>query len=77
MTEITEVNRIYQMDCLAGLKKMKDNSVDVIVTSPPYNIGIQYNTYEDKKSEQEYLDWLHKVAIECKRVMKDDGSFFP
>lgn len=76
MTEITEINRIYQMDCLAGLKKMGDNSVDVIVTSPPYNIGIQYNTYEDKKSEQEYLKWLHDIATECKRVMKGDGSFF-
>lgn len=34
-----KINKIYNMDCLEGLKQMKDNSVDLIVTSPPYNKG--------------------------------------
>ena len=76
MVQSIEQNKIHQIDCLDGLKLIRDSTVDIIVTSPPYNIGIDYNTYVDKKTEQEYLDWITKVAIECKRVMKDDASFF-
>lgn len=76
MVKTLEKNKIHRMDCLKGLKAMEDGSVDVIVTSPPYNIGVEYNTYNDKKTEEEYLSWLHEVASECKRVMKDDASFF-
>ena len=36
-----ELNKIYNMDCVDGLKLIDDNSVDLIVTSPPYNIGIE------------------------------------
>lgn len=76
MGDKLEINKIYQMDCLKGLKAMDDGSVDVIITSPPYNIGVEYNTYSDTKSDEEYLSWLYDVATECKRVMKDDASFF-
>jgi site-specific DNA-methyltransferase (adenine-specific) len=55
---------------------LEQGTVDVIVTSPPYNIGIEYNRYDDKKNREEYLNWLKEVAIACKRVMKDEGSFF-
>jgi len=71
-----ERNRIYVMDCLEGMRLMDENSVDVIVTSPPYNIGKPYNSYHDRLPREKYLDWMEKVAIESKRVMKDDASFF-
>lgn len=71
-----ERNKIYQLDCLEGLTSIEDSTIDVIVTSPPYNIGVEYNTYVDKKTEQEYLEWLKQIAIECKRVMKDDASLY-
>ncbi|MEM3415159.1 MAG: site-specific DNA-methyltransferase [Thermoproteota archaeon] len=72
-----ERNKIYQMDCIEGMKKYLDGKeVDVIVTSPPYNIGMEYDIYNDNKKPLEYLKWLFKVAEECKRVLKDDGSFF-
>lgn len=63
-------------DCLAVLQKMKENSVDIFITSPPYNLGIDYHSYRDRKDENEYLDWLEEICIEIKRVMKEDGSFF-
>lgn len=69
-------NKIYNIDCLQGFNLLDEGSVDVIVTSPPYNIGINYNFYDDKKTEDEYLNWLKDVAVGCKRVLKDDGSFF-
>ena len=76
MRRTLERNQIHSIDCLEGLDLLDSNTVDIIVTSPPYNIGIQYNSYDDKKTRQEYLDWLEKIAISCKRVMKNDASFF-
>lgn len=64
------------MDCLKGFEKLGADSVDLIVTSPPYNIGIAYKTYQDTKSGDEYLEWMEDVAIASKKVMKNDGSFF-
>jgi site-specific DNA-methyltransferase (adenine-specific) len=72
-----EKNRIYVMDCLQGMREfLDDKEVDVIVTSPPYNLGIRYNKYDDTIPREQYLDWMEEVAKECKRVLKDDGSFF-
>jgi site-specific DNA-methyltransferase (adenine-specific) len=65
------------MDCVEGMRQfIDDGEVDVIVTSPPYNLGIKYNSYDDSCSRAEYLDWMEKVAEECKRVLSDSGSFF-
>jgi DNA modification methylase len=65
------------MDCIEGMRRfLDDGEVDVIVTSPPYNLGIKYNFYDDSVSREQYLDWLENVAKECKRVLSDSGSFF-
>ena len=65
------------MDCLEGMRRfLGDGEVDVIVTSPPYNLGIKYNSYDDSVSREQYLDWMETVAKECKRVLSDSGSFF-
>jgi len=63
-------------DCLKVLKKFDDKIIDVIVTSPPYNLGIKYNSYKDNLKLEKYLSWLKEVFIECKRVLKDSGSIF-
>lgn len=69
--------KLYNEDCLTGMRKyVEAGSVDVVVTSPPYNIGKNYNSYDDTISRQEYLDWLHEVCSVIKECMKDDGSFF-
>lgn len=71
-----ELNKIYAMDCLEGMKSLDDASIDVIVTSPPYNIGKKYRGYNDERPRSEYLDWMEEVAFESKRILKDEGSFF-
>jgi site-specific DNA-methyltransferase (adenine-specific) len=63
-------------DCENELARMKNGSVDVVVTSPPYNIGVAYKSYDDRRPRREYLDWLGRIAVEIERVMKEDGSFF-
>lgn len=63
-------------DCLKLLKAMPDASVDVVVTSPPYNIGIAYKSYDDRRPRPEYLAWLTKIGKELARVIAPQGSFF-
>ena len=63
-------------DCVRALRRMEADSVDVVVTSPPYNIGLKYRTYRDRLAEEGYLDWMVEVAREVRRVMRPDGSFF-
>jgi site-specific DNA-methyltransferase (adenine-specific) len=50
--------------------------IDVVVTSPPYNIGKRYNSYKDMLPREEYLDWIEDVGQEVGRVLAKDGSFF-
>lgn len=63
-------------DCVLGMRGLPEDSVDLVVTSPPYNLGIKYKKYEDNKSRQEYLDWCREWARGIKRVLKPGGSFF-
>jgi site-specific DNA-methyltransferase (adenine-specific) len=63
-------------DCLSELRAMPDKSVNVVVTSPPYNIGIRYKTYKDRLTNEVYLKWLCDISNEINRVLTDDGSYF-
>ncbi len=65
------------MDCVEGMKKILGRgSVSVVVTSPPYNIGIRYRSYDDGKSAGDYLNWMECVVEEVRRVLEPQGSFF-
>jgi site-specific DNA-methyltransferase (adenine-specific) len=67
----------YLKDCISGLKEnVNEKSVDVIVTSPPYNIGIGYGSYSDTLPREKYLAWMEAVGVAIKRVLANDGSFF-
>ncbi|MFT9014830.1 MAG: site-specific DNA-methyltransferase [Acetobacter sp.] len=68
--------QIVQGDCLRVLRRMAGQSVDVVVTSPPYNIGLSYRSYPDRRGEDDYLDWMVEVATQLRRVLRPDGSFF-
>lgn len=67
---------IITSDCLSGMRQLADGSIDVIVTSPPYNIGMRYGTYLDRKPEHEYLEWLILIGLEFYCVMHDGASLF-
>jgi site-specific DNA-methyltransferase (adenine-specific) len=60
------------------MKKIIRNglSVDVIVTSPPYNINKNYRSYVDKKERNEYLSWLSEIARTSYTILKNEASFF-
>lgn len=69
-------NKIHNQDCVSGMLALPEKSVDIVVTSPPYNLGIDYGTYRDDKPRQEYLNWLGEVFSAVNHCLKDDGHFW-
>jgi site-specific DNA-methyltransferase (adenine-specific) len=69
-------SRFYLGDCLQVFKELPPRSIDVIVTSPPYNMGIKYNSYSDALSQSEYLEWTNAWVGAAARVLSPDGSLF-
>lgn len=75
-----EVNKIYNMDCVEGMKLLPDNSIDLIITSPPYNIGKGgsafkfkgYDIYNDNNSD--YDNFILIALNEMYRILKPSGS---
>jgi hypothetical protein len=63
-------------DCLDCLPALAQASVDVVVTSPPYNLGIKYRTYEDTVPRADYLQWTGRWVEAVARVVSADGSLF-
>ena len=63
-------------DCLEILPGLDAASIDLVVTSPPYNLGISYQSFRDTAPRAEYLAWCRRWAAELRRVMTDDASFF-
>jgi site-specific DNA-methyltransferase (adenine-specific) len=68
--------RFYRGDSLALIPCLPEGSVDVVVTSPPYNLGIKYNTHNDSLPRHEYLAWTASWVREVTRVLSPAGSLF-
>jgi site-specific DNA-methyltransferase (adenine-specific) len=68
--------RFYLGDCLDVLARLPDASIDVIVTSPPYNLGIRYRSYDDTMPRARYLAWTGEWVAAVARVLTPDGSLF-
>jgi site-specific DNA-methyltransferase (adenine-specific) len=68
--------RFYHADCLDLFDHLHVHSVDVIITSPPYNLGVQYNKYEDALSPTDYLEWTHQWLAAAAKALRPDGSLF-
>ena len=62
---------VLEGDCYENIKKLPDNSVKLIITSPPYNLNKEY---EDKNTLEKYLKEINPVIKEFNRVLRDDGS---
>jgi site-specific DNA-methyltransferase (adenine-specific) len=70
------VSRFFLSDCVDVFRQLPAASVDVIVTSPPYNLGIQYNRYQDTLAHHDYLAWTNAWVAAAARVLRPDGSLF-
>jgi len=67
------LNKIIVGDSEEILKKLPDNSIDLIFTSPPYNFGLDYENHKDGVNWNEYFDKLFRIFKECIRVLKYGG----
>ena len=67
---------LRRQDCIAGMSRLAEASVDLVVTSPPYNLGISYGKYSDRQDRRSYLGWCGEWAEQIRRVLKSNGSFF-
>ena len=73
------MTQFENIDCFDKMKSMENNSVDLVITDPPYAISFQgqtSNTSWDKMSNDEYYDFLTRLFSELKRILKDDGTIW-
>ena len=70
------LERLRQGDCIGGMAAMEAGSVDLIFADPPFNIGYDYDVYDDRKGDAHYLDWTRRWAAEVARVLAPTGSFW-
>jgi site-specific DNA-methyltransferase (adenine-specific) len=68
-----ETGKIINGDCIEVMKTLSESSVDLIVTSPPYNVGISYDIHIDTLSMDDYWGWTKEWLMETYRLLKDDG----
>ena len=72
-----KINKIHNTDALSGLKKLKDNSVDIAFIDPPYNVGKKYGEgINDKLPEEEFNQLMQDVIAEFRRVTKKGFAFY-
>lgn len=67
---------LRNVDCVETLRTIASASVELVVTSPPYNLGIRYRKFRDRAPRRDYLEWCREWARELRRVMKPAASFF-
>ncbi len=72
----TFVGRIHHGDCIQGLQAVPQGAVDLVFADPPFNIGYEYDEYDDLLDEAKYLAWSAQWMGEVYRVLKDDGAFW-
>jgi DNA modification methylase len=68
-------NQIITGDVLDVMRKLPSNSIHLVITSPPYNVGKDYDNHNDKMNYQDYLNWLNEVWKETQRVLIPGGRF--
>ena len=63
-------------DAVDELKKIPDESINLIVTDPPYNLNKNYGNNQDNLNSEDYLNFSRQWLFESKRVLKNDGSIY-
>lgn len=69
-------NHIYKKDCVSGLKRLPDGDIDLVFADPPFNIGYEYDAYEDTRDAHDYLTWSRVWMNEAVRTLKATGTLW-
>ncbi len=70
------IDQIHNIDCVEGLARLTPGSVDLAFADPPFNIGYDYDVYEDKQKAEEYLGWCRKWMTGVATALKPTGTFW-
>ena len=70
------LNKIICGDCIEVLGKVRKPFADLIFADPPFNIGYEYDKYNDKVERENYIVWTKDWMTVCKKVLKPHGSFY-
>lgn len=70
------INQIHNLDCVKGLAKLEEGSIDLTFADPPFNIGYDYDVYDDRRAGDEYLDWSKQWIQGVIRALKPSGAFW-
>jgi len=69
------MNKIINKDCIEGMKELPENSVNLVITSPPYADVLYYGESVKTFTSDKYIPWITEVAKEVQRILTSDGSF--
>lgn len=67
---------VHNLDCIKGMARMEAESVDLVFADPPFNIGYDYDNYDDKQEHGDYLSWSRDWIAAVHRVLKPSGTFW-
>lgn len=70
-----ETNKIINKDCIEGMKELPDNSINLVITSPPYSDVLSYGEKVLTFNSIDYVNWFVDVCTQIKRILTPDGSF--
>jgi site-specific DNA-methyltransferase (adenine-specific) len=70
------LDRVHLGDCMEGLNRLPAGSIDLAFADPPFNIGYDYDIYQDRRACDEYLDWSRRWMEGVRRVLKPEGTFW-
>lgn len=70
------LDRVHRGDCLDLLARVPDASVHLAFADPPFNIGYDYDAYDDRLAADDYLNWSKRWMGEMRRVLRPDGTFW-
>ncbi len=76
MTSTDFLDQIHLGDCVAGMNELPAGSVDLVFADPPFNIGYEYDVYNDSLESDDYLRWSENWIRGAHRALKPDGAFW-
>jgi len=71
-----EWNQVYRGDCVDLLRDVDAGTVDLVFADPPFNIGYEYDVYDDSQHSEDYLRWCRRWIQGVYRALKSDGTFW-
>src|SRR5262245_10844075 len=72
----SQLGKVNHGDCIKGMSALDAGSVDLAFADPPFNIGYEYDAYDDRQEHSSYLDWSRRWIAAVYRVLKPNGTFW-